>query len=276
MSSFVMTKELAMRLEQSEADFLLSRMKNVQKLENNPLGVEIQHFNQAIAFLIRKIPTVVLFLSSVNRVMCLTPKDVDKVDEILSWYQGNNMRCRFDISPFYYNEDLLHHLSDRGFYQSRFHTALYGIPRTDYLSPSGVTVRELPSDDDTFLSLHVNLAFERHGIPEEEREFWKKATKAEFANNNWRCYVAFVDGVAAGDALLYIHNGIGSLAGAATLSKFRGRGCQTALLHQRIADAAAAKCDLVVSQAAPGSISQRNIERAGLRIAYIKAIWKKP
>ncbi len=49
---------------------------------------------------------------------------------------------------------------------------------------------------------------------------------------------------------------------------------QTALIAVRIAEAEAAGCDLVCSQAAFGSPSQRNLERAGLSVAYTKAVWR--
>jgi len=54
-------------------------------------------------------------------------------------------------------------------------------------------------------------------------------------------------------------------------------GCvQTALLGARIAWAAARGCDLAVSITAPASISQRNIERAGFRVAYTRTKLIRP
>ena len=73
---------------------------------------------------------------------------------------------------------------------------------------------------------------------------------------------------------LTIGDGLGYLANAATLPAMRGRGCQTALLARRIADAAAAGCDTIASLAEFGSGSQRNLERAGLRVAYTQAVWR--
>lgn len=48
-------------------------------------------------------------------------------------------------------------------------------------------------------------------------------------------------------------------------------GCQPALLRHRIADAHALGCDLLTSSAAFDTVSQHNLERAGLRIAYTPA-----
>jgi GNAT superfamily N-acetyltransferase len=83
-----------------------------------------------------------------------------------------------------------------------------------------------------------------------------------------------VDGTPAAAGALVVHEGVGYLADAATDPRFRGRGCQTALIRRRIADAALAGCDLVAAQAEFGSTSQRNLERGGLRICCTKAVWR--
>ena len=64
------------------------------------------------------------------------------------------------------------------------------------------------------------------------------------------------------------------LANASTLPELRNRGVQTALIAARIADARAAGCDTVCAGAAFGSQSQRNLQRAGLQVAYTKAVWR--
>ena len=89
----------------------------------------------------------------------------------------------------------------------------------------------------------------------------------------WGLYLAFAYGQPAGAGALYMQEGIGSLLMGGTLPEFRRRGCQTALLQARIADAARQGCDLVAAQAALDATSQHNMERAGLRIAYTRAFW---
>ena len=58
----------------------------------------------------------------------------------------------------------------------------------------------------------------------------------------WRCYVARVDGEAQACGAMLIEDGIAEFGIGATLEAARGRGCQTALLHRRIVDAAEAGC----------------------------------
>jgi GNAT superfamily N-acetyltransferase len=85
--------------------------------------------------------------------------------------------------------------------------------------------------------------------------------------------MAHVDGAPAGAAVLSIHDDIGYLAAGSVLPVFRGRGVHAALIAARIERARARQCRIVCGNAAWGSQSQRNQQRAGLVIAYVKSIW---
>lgn len=97
----------------------------------------------------------------------------------------------------------------------------------------------------------------------------------------WHCYVAKVEGDAQACAAMYMHAGIAEFGIAATLEPARGRGCQPALLHRRIRDAAAAGCRTLfveTGERVPGrpSSSYRNILRAGFEEAYLRPNWQRP
>jgi GNAT superfamily N-acetyltransferase len=65
---------------------------------------------------------------------------------------------------------------------------------------------------------------------------------------------------------------IAALFGTATLPEFRRRGVQSALIAQRLHEAALAGCEYAVVSTNPGSGSQRNMERRGFRLAYTKTV----
>src|SRR4029079_1386104 len=90
-----------------------------------------------------------------------------------------------------------------------------------------------------------------------------------------RTYLALRDGVVAGGGGLRITNGVAQLVGAATAPEFRRQGVQTALLSTRLADAAAAGCDIAVVTTAPGSKSQQNVQRQGFHLLYTRAVLVK-
>lgn len=79
--------------------------------------------------------------------------------------------------------------------------------------------------------------------------------------------VAEVDGQPAGTAALSVTAGVAALYGTSTLPEFRGRGVQTALLAARLHLAAELGADLASVFVTPGSGSERNVRRAGFRVA---------
>lgn len=83
-------------------------------------------------------------------------------------------------------------------------------------------------------------------------------------------FLAEIDGSMAGGGVVNTHEGIASLGGASTLPAFRNRGVQTALLRARLAFAARSGCEIAMVTTLPGTISQRNAERQGFRVAYTR------
>jgi GNAT superfamily N-acetyltransferase len=89
-------------------------------------------------------------------------------------------------------------------------------------------------------------------------------------------YLATREGEFAGGASMRILNGVAQLCGAATLPEHRRRGVQTALLRERLAEAAREGCDVAVVTTQPGSPSQENAQRQGFELLYARAVLIKP
>ncbi|WP_163801520.1 GNAT family N-acetyltransferase [Mycolicibacterium sediminis] len=85
-------------------------------------------------------------------------------------------------------------------------------------------------------------------------------------------YVALRDGEVAGGGSMRMAEGIAQLTGAATAPRHRRRGVQSALLAARLRDAADAGCDVAVVTTAPGSTSQKNVQRSGFHLLYTRAV----
>jgi hypothetical protein len=88
-------------------------------------------------------------------------------------------------------------------------------------------------------------------------------------------YAAFRDGILAGGAAMRRAEGVAQLTGAATAPAHRRHGVHTALLSARLADAAAAGCDVAVIITQPGSKSQQNAQRRGFDLLYARAVLVK-
>jgi GNAT superfamily N-acetyltransferase len=148
------------------------------------------------------------------------------------------------------------------------------------VTPAGVEVR--PSGDDEFDAWLAVVAEgvahpDTQGVPWHEefpREVYERAERDLAAAGVTR-YAALREGVLAGGASFRMAEGVAQLAGAATAPAHRRRGVQTALVSVRLADAAAAGCDVAVITTQPGSKSQQNAQRRGFDLLYTRAILVK-
>ena len=112
------------------------------------------------------------------------------------------------------------------------------------------------------------------GLPWQEefpREIVENAERDSAAAGLAR-YAALHDGVLAGGASLRVDKSVAQLAGAGTAPAHRRRGIQSALLSYRLADAAAAGCDVAVITTQPGSRSHQNAQRRGFDLLYTRAV----
>jgi hypothetical protein len=259
----LLTAQLAQRLIAAERDCMVDWLRAMEAADGNPFGIAIRQFGQATALVCSQIPAEVF-----NRVLGMTADDRAHLPAILEFYREHGVNSLFDLSPyaippFWVQPNLPPLLARQGFYQGAFHQMLYGVPTLEVPpTPEHITIKEVePAGADDFVRVYEQV--------------WGAggAIRALIGQPRFHCYLAFVDGVAAGLGVLHIANRAGSMANGLTAPPFRGRGCQTALLYRRIRDAALAGCDLLVSQCNPGSESQRNQLRAGFRVAGSKAWW---
>jgi GNAT superfamily N-acetyltransferase len=267
----MMTQQLAQQIEQNDNDYSLSRLGGMQHAKGNPLRVEIKRYGNVNAFLIEKWPN---FWYG-NKVLGLEPSSEIYLDQIVDLFARHNLSFRFEIMPGNLNSSLASRLHKLGFCQLSFNTAVYGLPSltSKPLPNEQIKVREVQSNEvDTFLDLYQD-GFESPRLNEIEKEAvlsWLKRAKSSL----YLC-IAHIDDLAAGVGVLYMENGVGLLADAATLPAFRGKGCHTAMIQHRIAQAEIQNCDLLTSFVEFGSTSHLNLEKAGLRVAYTKSMWWK-
>jgi GNAT superfamily N-acetyltransferase len=145
------------------------------------------------------------------------------------------------------------------------------------VAPPGVAVR--PSGDDEF-DVWFGVVVEgvadpdTRGVPSHEefpRDVVERAER-DLVAAGVRRYVALRDGVLAGGASFRVADGVAQLTGAATAPAHRRHGVQAALLSARLADAAAAGCDVAVITTQPASTSHHNAQRRGFDLLYTRAI----
>jgi GNAT superfamily N-acetyltransferase len=170
-------------------------------------------------------------------------------------------------------------LTERGYRLTTFENvlgrALEGEPEP--VTQPRIEVR--PSGDDEFDAWIAVVTdgvaqHDAQGVPSHEdfpRDVLEQAER-DFAAAGVVRYVALRDGVIAGGASLHMAEGVAQLTGAATAPAHRRRGVHGALLSARLADAAAAGCDVAVITTQPGSKAQHNVQRRGFDLLYTRAV----
>ncbi|WP_317890142.1 GNAT family N-acetyltransferase [Paenibacillus sabuli] len=262
------TAETIAAIERSEVDYTEDRLLAMQEREGNPEGIELRRFGSALCLYSRTMPW-----PGFNTVKGLSSDDAGELDAILDFYAARGRKVQFELVPSRVDAPLLEALGDRGFIPSGHHTSMAGPPIEQPLQlPPGVVIRQAGAGDyDAYAAIHC-AAF---GLP--------ASGIAPVAANNavlhgragWSVWLAEVSGEPAAAAVLYEHGGVASLTFAGTMPAYRGRGLHGLLLRHRLNRAASSGCSLVAGQCAFLSASHRNMERAGLQVAYVRSTWMR-
>jgi GNAT superfamily N-acetyltransferase len=210
----------------------------------------------------------------VNRAIGLgmdAPFTAEEIDSIEEFFGSRGERPQIDLCPLA-DESLLALLQERNYRIARFANVLVcplpqPVPPTVSLGAAEVRLAK-PDEAELWLRV-VAQGFTGSEMPPEAD---LRILAPNFYSQNALCFFAWLDGEPAGGGAMYIHNGVAEFGGASTRVAYRRRGVQMALLYHRLAAAYAAGCDLALVVTEPGSASQKNVERAGFRLAYSKTI----
>jgi len=263
----LVTRELVHRLEAAEAAYHEAKLRALAADNENARGVEIARLGGCVLLSIHS----VRHNPSYNRAMCFAAKDAAHLDEVVRWLRDRADHFWFDVAPALVDDEALGRLADAGLYPSFLLNVVYTVPQEmNDSAPAGVAIEEVRVEERAH-DFAVAL-IEGFGIPHEALPGTERQVRAEYTAPGWRIYLASVEGRPAAMATLYVEGDIASIDGMATAPQYRNRGCQAALLRRCMADAARAQCWLLASQTQPSSTSERNMVRAGFRIAYTKML----
>jgi GNAT superfamily N-acetyltransferase len=131
--------------------------------------------------------------------------------------------------------------------------------------PPGVEVRPCTGEERALWGRIAARGFSDEGEPGVAQEEFGSLMAAR---QDAILVLAWVNGQPAGTGALGIDGTVGWLSGDSTLPQYRRRGIQQAMQRYRLKLAHDAGCRLAVTESAPGSGSQRNMERLGFRIVF--------
>ena len=138
-------------------------------------------------------------------------------------------------------------------------------------SPESLAVEVVgPDGAAVFADTVLGAFFER---PADAPDHLRAAVLTTLGVPSATCWLARVAGAPAGGATSLLVDDMMLFAGDGVLPAYRGRGIHDALLRVRLARAAELGCDVAVTCTQPGSVSQRNAERLGFRVAYARLLF---
>ncbi len=196
-----------------------------------------------------------------------TATDLDRVEQ---FYRAHKAPSQVDLCPMH-EASVFEMFKERGYAIAELNNVLFRKLEIDEKlppAPAGCEIRRSHLEDAEAAGTIVESAFFPDGAPEAFRGLIAPFYQMERA----LAFVASVEGrlVACGTGLVIPEHRVFALCGAGTLSDFRGRGLQTALLRARMDAAVQAGCEYAVVVTQGGTTSQRNAERLGFRVAYSK------
>jgi GNAT superfamily N-acetyltransferase len=268
MGNLTLDLELARRMESAEAEAAVSCAEKMRELQGDGYaGVERLAGGVAV-YCGPNSPVTQAVALGLNG-----PVTAQEFDRLEAFYFSRNETVRVETCPMA-DATLLVHFGQRGYRVTEFSNVM---ART----LAGEESRPAPQDIEIYKAapqvldlwtLTVAQGFaEQFPVTDELLSVMKMFSMGK----NTECYLARIDGRVAGGATLAIRGTIAGLFGASTLPEFRNRGVQTALLQTRLKNAAEAGCDLAMSLAAVGSISQRNIMKQGFQVMYTRAKFER-
>jgi hypothetical protein len=265
-SDILPSADLIDRTLRIENAYTVSRMQVLQGLPGNPVGVAFREIGgAAIGLVAQSFPN-----PNFNKIVGLAAGQESEIEALVAWCRDQGVKPRFEILPRTGDGVLCRELARLGFAVSDFHTSL--IRDT---APMAAVARSGDVEEVTtpqMLEEFLNAYCAGWAIPDCEG-FKRNVRPHWLGREGWSLFLARDSGHPAASAVLCICDKVAYLADASCDPAYRRRGLQLALLQRRISEAIAAGVDFICSGAAFQSGSHRNMERAGMRIQFIRSIW---
>jgi GNAT superfamily N-acetyltransferase len=234
-------------------------------------GIELREFGALQVTLTRDLPQVPIL----NLVLGAPEASAADLEYAVAWTDEHGVSPCIPVTPDLPGSEraeawLQAHGFEPGYAWMKF---VRGAHPPRFPAPEDVEVVELTAADEEPFGTIAAVGF---GMPAWAANFFAHLP----GRDGWRCYVARVNGKAQACAATLIDGEVAEFGIAATLEEARGRGCQTALLHRRIRDAAEAGCRTLFVETGERvperpSASYRNILKAGFEEAYLRPNWQR-
>lgn len=202
------------------------------------------------------------------------PAGLPTIQAIEEFYAVRGAPVRVDLCPLA-DAALVNLLADRGYQLERFYTVLaVRLPVTHADAPGDpIRITQATAPEASRWLTVVGQGFEGQDQPSPSL---LRILRPNFYAANAYAFLAWIGDEPAGGGGMYVHGGVAEFGGASTRVAYRKRGVQAALIRHRLDAAYTLGCDLAMVMTMPGTVSQRNVQRAGFDVAYTKATMVRP
>ncbi len=200
------------------------------------------------------------------------PVSAAELDGLEEFFRSRASACLIDLCPLA-DGNLQRMIMERGYRIIEFNNVMARrlMPEDGgFAAPPSVELREARTDEqEQWTRLILRGFMETEALPGEMIEMMKPTMLVG------RCLMASIDGRPLAGAAVGFQLRTAMFYGDATLAEARGLGLQSALIRYRMALGARLGCDLAMACVVPGTISNRNYERAGFQLVYMRVNVKR-
>jgi hypothetical protein len=174
----------------TDISYTISRMKVLEGIPGNPIGIAYRWFDEGAVALMARLPVFC-------RVVGLRPGHEHHIEPLARWYAEHDIKPTFELVPGQYDKNLGWELARLGFYQSSFHASLIGKPDTAEYADAGN-----PDDGGAIELIATAEALEDYldayvagwGIAEKDHAQFKRNVRPWLEQAGWSLYLARMDG----------------------------------------------------------------------------------
>ncbi len=203
--------------------------------------------------------------------------DAADVDFVVDFFDKRRMHAEIELCP-YADDRLRRRASERGFSLAWFRTVFTQAVRNSSTPPEGAAANGAMTYEPVgsmatraeWAAMHRALAT---GPPPEALDQVLAARNAVAGSHD---FIVRRDRLTAGVCSVTVHDGVATLGGMGVVPRFRGRGVHAECIAFRLGVARELGADLALVTATPGSVSARNVERAGFQPRYTSVCLRRP
>jgi hypothetical protein len=264
--ALTLTTELAATLERAEIDELADLVAAAPPAVAERFGVGVVRVGGAAAVAAARADVPML-----NRVLglgLLEPATAATIARLTSPWRDAAVRYLVQVVPEAETPDLRRALEARGLVRRDNWAKVWRGAEPPLEAATDLRIEPIGP---AWRSAYAEVMRAAFGLAPEHAAFFEGVV----GRDGWLTYLAFDGEQPVAAAALFVHDGVGALAGGATLPSHRRHGAQGALMARRIRDGLALGCRGFMAEAqedtpeAPNP-SYRNMLRSGFQLAYLR------